>query len=367
MPNFLTFGITCYNKETTILKSIYSCLEVKKVFNSLIEIIIVDDNSKDKSLQKIKCHFEKKIKIIKLSHNKGVSNARNEIIKRSNAKYLTFVDADDEVNIKGFIAFINFLKSKKNKNYELIFGNYSNINSDNKKIRKIVNFSTKSLLPKNYIIDSIQDYLIKPNKVNLFVQCFAKIYSTKYLRNHQILFNEGLQNFEDVEFLAKCLKKSNFVMGVNFDLYTHKIYLPGNSETYSSTRSIQSHLGFLAAIDLMAECLIELIKQESFKNKNIYENININFLKNQAKGSYICITSVMQSFRIKNLNSLFEFTTQIRKAFSSQEIRIAMKSYNPKISGGSKFLALSIKYNLWLIASIISFFKFRKRYKFKNY
>ena len=55
----------------------------------------------------------KKIKIIKLSHNKGVSNARNEIIKRSNAKYLTFVDADDEV--KGFIAFINFLKSKKNK------------------------------------------------------------------------------------------------------------------------------------------------------------------------------------------------------------------------------------------------------------
>ena len=82
----------------------------------------------------------------------------------------------------------------------------------------------------------------------------------------------------------------------------------------------------------MAECLIELIKKESFKNKNIYENININFLKNQAKGSYICITSVMQSFRIKNLNSLFEFS-QIRKAFSSQEIRIAMKSYNQKFRG----------------------------------
>ena len=366
MPNFLTFGITCYNKESTILECIYSCLEVKKVFDQTIEIILIDDNSTDKSLEKIKYHFEKKIKIIGLSHNEGVSNARNVIIEESNAKYLTFIDADDVVNIKGFIDFIKFLKSKENKNYELIFGNYSNLNFENKTLKKIEIFNNKSLLDKNFVIDVVKDYLMRPNKVNLFVQCFAKIYSTKYLKNQKILFNKNLQNFEDVEFLAKCLKNFNSIMGVNFDLYTHKLHSPGNSETYSSKRSIKSHLGFLIAVDQIAESLIALINQESFKSKNIYADIDIDFLKNQAKGSYICITSVMQAFRIKNLNSFFEFTSQIRQAFSSQEVKEVMKSYNSKLSGGSELLAFSIKYNLWLIAAFISFFKFRKRYKVKN-
>ena len=50
-------------------------------------------------------------------------------------------------------------------------------------------------------------------------------------------------------------------MGVEFDLYSHNIF-SHNSETYSGRRSIKSHLGFLTAVDLMGECLIELIKRE---------------------------------------------------------------------------------------------------------
>ena len=75
----------------------------------------------------------------------------------------------------------------------------------------------------------------------------------------------------------------------------------------------------------------------------------------------------MQAFRIENLYGLFKFTFQLRQAFSSREIKLIMKSYNPKLSGGSKFLAFSIRYNLWLIVAIISFLKFRKRYRFNYY
>ena len=360
----LTFGITCFNKEKTIFDCINSCLEIKKIFDSKIEIIVVDDSSKDKSLEKINSHFKKEIEIIELRNNKGVSNARNIIIERSNAKYLTFVDADDEINFNGFLAFINFLKDKDGKSYELIFGNYSNLNTLNNRLNKIINYTKKSIIKKSCVINSIKDYLIKPNKVNLYVQCFAKIFSTKYLKNNQIVFNKRLQNFEDVEFLAKCLKYSDSLIGVDYDLYTHKIYQPGNSETYSSTRSIKTHLGFLTAIDIMAEALVALIQKESTKSRNFFKKIDINFLKNQAKGSYICITAVMQAFRIKNIYDLFKFSTQLKQAFASREIKLIMKSYNSKFSGGSKFLAFSIRYNLWLIVAIISFLKFRKRYQF---
>ena len=96
-----------------------------------------------------------------------------------------------------------------------------------------------------------------------------RIYSYKILKNNQIMFNKRLNNFEDVEFLAKCLKYSNSLIGVDYDLYTHKIYPPGSSETYSSNRSIKSHLGFLPAIDVMAEALIRLIQKIFKKQKNL--------------------------------------------------------------------------------------------------
>ena len=74
---FLTFGITCFNKEKTIIDCINSCLEIKKIFDPIIEIIVVDDYSKDKSLEKINNHFKKEIEIIELHENKGVSNTKN--------------------------------------------------------------------------------------------------------------------------------------------------------------------------------------------------------------------------------------------------------------------------------------------------
>ena len=121
----------------------------------------------------------------------------------------------------------------------------------------------------------------------------------------------------------------------------------------------------MTAIDIKAEALLTLIQNEPSKSRNFFKKkININFLKNQAKGSYICITAVMQAFRIKNIYDLFKFSTQLKQAFASREIKLIMKSYNPKFSGGSKFLSFSIKYNLWLIVAIISFLKFRKRYQF---
>ena len=76
-----------------------------------------------------------------------MSNARNIIINQSKAKYLTFVDADDEINIEGFFI-INFLRSQQKEHYELIFGNYTNIKETTKNFEKIINFTNNSSLEK---------------------------------------------------------------------------------------------------------------------------------------------------------------------------------------------------------------------------
>lgn len=59
-------------------------------------IIVVDDCSADNTEEAVKSIKDERIKYIRHEINKGVSAARNTGIKASAAKYLTFLDDDDE-------------------------------------------------------------------------------------------------------------------------------------------------------------------------------------------------------------------------------------------------------------------------------
>lgn len=89
--------IPTYNTPSDLFED---CIEsvLKQSYNN-IEIIIVDDGSKDTCAQKIDITAEKDLRI-KVFHkeNSGVSAARNFGIEKSSGEYVIFVDADDCVN-----------------------------------------------------------------------------------------------------------------------------------------------------------------------------------------------------------------------------------------------------------------------------
>ena len=76
------------------------------------EWIIVDDGSTDKTLDIIKEHKSKKIKIIESQGNNGAAKSRNKGIKASNGDFLCFLDADDLWEPKKIEKQINFMKEK---------------------------------------------------------------------------------------------------------------------------------------------------------------------------------------------------------------------------------------------------------------
>lgn len=85
--------VPIYNKEETIHRCVDS---ISGQTYKNIEIILVDDGSKDNSLESCKELEKKRSNIFVYSQeNKGVSAARNLGIKKSNGSILTFVDADD--------------------------------------------------------------------------------------------------------------------------------------------------------------------------------------------------------------------------------------------------------------------------------
>jgi len=83
--------IPAYNAERTILETIAS---VQNQTFSDFEIIIINDGSKDRTLEIIQSVSDEKIKIISCE-NSGVCEARNRGISHACGEFVSFIDADD--------------------------------------------------------------------------------------------------------------------------------------------------------------------------------------------------------------------------------------------------------------------------------
>jgi glycosyltransferase involved in cell wall biosynthesis len=90
----LSFVIPVYNKESYISE----CLDsVRNQTYKNIEIVVVDDKSKDDSLDIIKWHakLDDRIKVFELKENKGRSFTRNFGNKKATGDIILVQDADD--------------------------------------------------------------------------------------------------------------------------------------------------------------------------------------------------------------------------------------------------------------------------------
>ena len=97
--------IPAFNAQKFIVETVTSVLN--QTYENL-EVIVVDDGSKDNTFRILTDTFGKQIKIIQ-KENGGVSSARNTGIDSANGDYIAFLDADDywlpyklEVQLKSF-------------------------------------------------------------------------------------------------------------------------------------------------------------------------------------------------------------------------------------------------------------------------
>ena len=88
---FLSLIIPIYNKEKYIDKCLESIL--CQSFQDF-ELLVVDDGSTDRSVEKIKAFDDNRIHLFCRS-NSGVSCARNYGILNARGEYIVFIDSDD--------------------------------------------------------------------------------------------------------------------------------------------------------------------------------------------------------------------------------------------------------------------------------
>jgi len=159
-----------------------------------IEIIIVDDGSKEyKKILLICKQFNKKIKIIRFKHNKGVSSALNKGISISKGKYINWLSHDDLFFPTKIEEQVKSLKGSTNKisatNF-IIWDYEKNLYTNSKKKKKdFVNFKDKILIRDIY---------------NFCTFLIPKVLFSKNL------FNEELKYVQDYDMMLKLSNKANF-------------------------------------------------------------------------------------------------------------------------------------------------------------
>ena len=102
--------IPTYNSQKTIEVCLSNIIEESKKLES--EIIVIDDNSSDQTIEIIKKF--KTIKLIKLDNNKGVGNARNVGSRIAKHEILCFIDSDLVITNNSIVNLIKKLNQSSN-------------------------------------------------------------------------------------------------------------------------------------------------------------------------------------------------------------------------------------------------------------
>lgn len=92
----LSIIVPIYNDERTICRCIES-IDVPSNYH--VEIIVINDNSSDDSLKKVRdvAKTNSHVKVFSLKSNSGPNIARGYGVKKASGKYILFLDADDEL------------------------------------------------------------------------------------------------------------------------------------------------------------------------------------------------------------------------------------------------------------------------------
>ena len=121
---YISFAIPCYNSEAYMAQAIESILPGGED----VEILIVNDGSKDRTAEIGKEYEEKYPGIVKLinKENGGHGDAVNAGLSHASGKYFKVVDSDDWVDRISLMKILNVLKNfeEEEQEVDMLIANY---------------------------------------------------------------------------------------------------------------------------------------------------------------------------------------------------------------------------------------------------
>ena len=189
-----------YNGEKFIKDAIESI--INQPFKN-IELLIMDDGSKDRTIEIIEQYTKNNIVKLYRQSNQGPGVARNNLFKHASGEWIMFLDADD-FYLKNSIddRFVSVLKQCEKNDVDVI-------RTPRTKCKYDGQIYNKSTLIKEGIFNNTTE-----ESLNVNFEFFTLIYRKNLIINHEIKFKETLPEFESI-FRHQAVLNSRCVLLTN--------------------------------------------------------------------------------------------------------------------------------------------------------
>lgn len=228
----VSVAIPSYNASPFLKETVESLIKYKDD----IEIIIINDGSKDNTLQiakELQSAYSDLITIID-KENGGHGSGINTSSKIAKGLYYLVLDADDGLDEKGFTHLLDVIKNRKNNNEEMpdLF---------------VAEHISRYVNGKPDVISQMGKYFKKETLLN--VSEIKKIHLSDYFFIHMLACKTSLINhdnfkleekcfYEDNEFVYYLLSTSNTYYYLDSPIYLYRV---GDSNQSTSLENMKKH------------------------------------------------------------------------------------------------------------------------------
>lgn len=305
MNNLVTVCITTYNRSNLLPATIKS---VQNQTYKNLEIIVVDDFSKDDTSKVVQdfLNADNRIRYIRHNENKGLASARNTAIFNAKGKYFTFCD-DDDIWKENFVEEFVKLAEIYNENFCFCCGTI-NIASNNSEVTIIPDFqgSMREIVRKGYTPPVAAQFY--------YTKMLQQIggYNT-YIRtgvDHDLWISLAEQNVEIVS-LQKALSIPNF-----------------SNRKIKMTMNFNNRIeGLKNSLFIWEEKLVNMYGRSFFEKfsrayiEREYEKFFLNFIKEKKYGNALSILN-----NINKINLISRVLRKFIKSFNSNKKSISIMS-----------------------------------------
>lgn len=257
-----TVIICGYNIEDYIERAIKSVLE-QDYLN--FELIVVNDGSTDKSLEKIQNCKSDKIRIINNEKNKGLGASRNIAVEAATGDYILYLDGDDTMYDNKTLSRINEIVERDEA--DVTFFGVQYIGGSNKLYLSNAENSTKEARLS----------------CDIFFGVPSKCWKTSFLRENNITFIEDIY-YEDMVYSLKSTILSKKLSYGEFPIFNYYRNRPGS---IMATPNIKRCTDMYKMLAYIME-LYEITPDE-------YKKYVLSFIKNETMSIPMRLDCILKS------------------------------------------------------------------------
>lgn len=243
---YISIIIPFYNSETHIENCLNNLGKIN--FKNNFEIIMINDGSKDNSLEIIKNSKIKNLKIYSLDSNHGPAKARNLGIKYSKGEYLLFLDVDDQIEENALDDLYDYAIQNS---LSFVFCDTKWIEKSHNQRQNIFSYDSDRIIDNIEILELMKRRIFNSIYAGGVLGAKAKLIKKETLELNKVYFEERLRYLEDEIFIWDLLavvkkigyiKKQHYIYNVNPNLSSGVIAGLNANFDISKFKIIKSHI-----------------------------------------------------------------------------------------------------------------------------